>query len=489
MDAMSWEGWWQTRGEKALVVALQGGWLQRQRWFGGKARTVASLRVADHGWGHGPPTLLFAWVEVGYGDEGVEQYFVPMACVEHAPAHANVATADNVQLIDALADDDAAHAIVRLLTTNGVVPTSQGQVNGFVTALYRPIETEKLTVHRNLGEQSNTAIRMGDKLLLKVFRRLQNGPNPDFEVCRFLSLQAGYHHVPAILGALVASPVRTNQGTASTDGTTLAMLQPWMPNQGNGWQEALHAVGRLWNGGADDANQSAAMLLGDYEAKIKRLAERTAEMHLALATDPATPAFRPELLGLEDLRSVADRIDEHGRVAERRLGRPLPHAIDLGKLTAAGAHGMKIRVHGDYHLGQVLCVDGDYVILDFEGEPSRPLAERRAKHCPLKDVAGMVRSFDYAAQVALRDRLGTTADEKSRQMTEAWSDAAQRVFVMAYKERLGSSPLLPTDQAAFMTLLRLYVLDKALYEVDYELNNRPDWVSIPLRGIDRGARL
>jgi maltose alpha-D-glucosyltransferase/alpha-amylase len=346
----------------------------------------------------------------------------------------------------------------------------------------------------------------GRPLLLKLFRRLEVGVNPDFEIGRFLTDVHPFARIPRTAGAL--EYYRPGNGPI-----TLAILQERIANQGDGWLHALAELRGYYErvGGRDPAAGVGAELppaareaIGPYLDAAATLGRRTAELHLALAAGASDPAFAPEPLTDTDLASLKEGMLDQARRAlallaanqERLAGATAPAAKRLLddapcvlEQLAGGAPARvaayKIRCHGDYHLGQVLWVDNDFYILDFEGEPTRTVEERRARQSPLKDVAGMLRSFHYAAYAGLFIHTLSRADEFDR--LEPWADLWQRgtsaTFLRAYRKTAGEAAFLPRGERAFAALLDAFMLDKAFYELAYELNNRPDWVRIPLRGI------
>jgi maltose alpha-D-glucosyltransferase/alpha-amylase len=382
--------------------------------------------------------------------------------------------------------------------------------------------TQYLSGKLGSAEQSNTSILYGKKLILKLFRRLQPGENPDVEIGRFLTETAEFPRIAPFLGEISITPARG-------DKTTVAMLQGLVANEGDGWEWFLERLEAFFSNVISlqppATNAPAGFAIGDaIPRELEKLAistldaaallgRRTAEMHLSLATPAENPFFAAELLTAEDLKRDALRIEDQVRSAfdalkNKLAGLPEEVADDAAHLLARrrkllsrawsiaspeGA-GKKIRIHGDYHLGQTLRTPpdsqggGDFVLLDFEGEPARPLAERRRKQSPLKDVAGMVRSFSYAAfsgldrfRSAHPDRAG--AAENLGAWAHAWENAAAGRFIDSYRSTMAADPtLLPQDDRA-QVLFTAYLLEKALYELLYELNNRPTWLRIPLGGI------
>jgi maltose alpha-D-glucosyltransferase/alpha-amylase len=372
------------------------------------------------------------------------------------------------------------------------------------------------------AEQSNTSILYGKQIILKLFRRLQSGENPDVEIGRFLTETAHFQNIAPFLGEITITP-------SAGEKTTVAMLQGLVANEGDGWQWFLDQLAEFFSAvislPAPDSTPAHFNASAEPPAELSRnagltleaaalLGRRTGEMHLALATPTDDPAFSPEPFTPEDLSRDVLRIEDQIRSAfdalRGKLG-ALPDEIadDAARVLAqrrellararsiasGEAAGKKFRIHGDYHLGQTLHIEqkstpslGDFVMLDFEGEPARPLAERRRKQSPLKDVAGMVRSFSYAAFSAL-DRFRSShpdregAAENLLGWSRAWESAAVTAFLREYRAAMAARPELLPPEGRAQDLLRAYLLEKGMYEVLYELDNRPTWLRIPLTGI------
>jgi maltose alpha-D-glucosyltransferase / alpha-amylase len=399
-----------------------------------------------------------------------------------------------------------------------------GRLEAYASSTYdRSHPAEALTSHIGSAEQSNTSIIYGNQLILKLFRRLQPGLNPDVEIGRFLTEVTRFQHIAPFFGEIATTP-------PAGEKTTIAMLQGLVANQGDGWQWFLKQLAAFFAAVADlpAPQQSPApgfLRVNAPLPEVERhsgpslqaaalLGQRTAELHLALATPTGDPAFAAEAFTTDDLARDAHRIDAQITSTLETLKAKLStlkdvtadHAalllsrrIDLfaraNAITDLEAAGQRIRIHGDYHLGQTLRTassgadPGDFVLLDFEGEPARPLAARRQKQSPLKDVAGMIRSLSYAAYTGLGNYLTVNPDltragsEGLTAWTIAWQNSASAVFLRAYREAIAAQPaLLPSPQQS-QTLLDAYLLEKALYELLYELNNRPTWLRIPLSGI------
>jgi maltose alpha-D-glucosyltransferase/alpha-amylase len=320
-------------------------------------------------------------------------------------------------------------------------------------------------------------VTFGERLIMKFYRRLEEGINPDLEVSRFLS-ERGFPNIPAVAGYFEYRFDRRRSGT-------LGILQGYVPNQGDAWAYTLAQLERYL------AHPTA---LDEYLERAALLGRHTAELHLALASEPDDPAFAPVPSTMLDQRSVYQSVRALAIQVLSLLRRPLLQSAQpdaaiilsmegelmgrLRSLLQRPITATRIRTHGDYHLGQVLWTGGDFMIIDFEGEPARPLAERRLKRWPLRDVAGMLRSFDYAVHTALRPRRkGDPA------LGKAWLEKVTATYLGAYYETAGAASFLPPDETGRKVLLEAFLLEKALYEVRYELNNRPTWVGIPLKGI------
>ena len=520
------EGNVRTLIERDLLIPF----LQRQRWFGGKARPMRQARFSD--WGvlrRSPQPLFLTIVEVEFADGGRDQFFLPLTVCARADAaslqdqapHAILASITGARkglLFDGWLDDRYAHTLLDAMERDEHMSTKRGAIRATRTNAFAGIRGGPgtvLQVHRTTAEQSNTSIVYGDQLILKMFRRLQPGINPDFEIGRQLTEKVRFPRVPAVAGAIEYTGL-------GEEPTTIGMMQRLVGSQGDGWAHALNGVERFYEEVGSNAPppftppassialideappEAIARAIGAFRGDAATLGRRTAEMHLALASDSSSRAFAPEPFEKSDLelvvagaigqaqsalQSLADGADrlppEVSRVAAELVdGRDqLLDRIRCARTLQFAAS--KIRIHGDYHLGQVLWSEQDFYIIDFEGEPARSIAERRRKHSPLKDVAGMVRSFGYAAYAGL---FAATASRRSdfermEPWARIWRTWVTAAFLREYFETAANSPFIPALASQRDALLQLFVLDKALYELNYELNNRPDWVRIPLHGI------
>jgi maltokinase len=440
------------------------GTIASQRWFGGKSRDVLDARVLDAGVvPGGPPILAFAIVEVRYGLQTHDLYHLPLGFrpkEDDWEEQAVVAETEGWIVYDAIADRELVCRIVDLVRAGEPLDLGPATIVFHGSdALPSAVDTV-----RPMGaEQSNSSLVLDERVALKLYRRIEPGVNPELEVLRFLT-DRGFPHVASL------------EGYVSYEGrpleATLAILQRFIPSSGDGWELALDTL-------ANDP--------GWLPARARRLGEVTAALHNALGSDPADPHFAPEEPSTEALALLSASIDEEIEQVFAALpdiealapvaGRGEEVRDRLRTLTHIGQVGRVIRHHGDYHLGQALWTDeDDWLVLDFEGEPARSVSERRRKRSPLRDVAGMLRSFAYAASASVIQR--------GVEPPEGWESECRSEFLAGYLGAIEPS-LLPSGEQAINRLLMIFELEKAVYELRYELGNRPDWVSIPVTGIVR----
>lgn len=508
--AGGWDTLFQGEAQRRLETDILPTFLRAQRWFGGKARRIDRIRIIDHGPLPGSPTPAFlAFLDVAYADGKHDLYFLPLAVATGAGAAsllellrarvlARVAgSAGSGLLYDALTNADACSALLDAIGDDRHRPTEAGRVRAFPTAAFAELHSpadQPLTVRLGPQTSSNSLVFFGDRLLLKLFRRLEVGINPDFEVGRFLTEKSKFDRMPRVAGT-----IEYHRG--QDEPITLAILQELIHNQNDGWSHALDELRRYF----EQAKGSSSPPQSAHLHAAATLGRRTAQMHLALARDTHDPDFAPQPLDTADLDALAGEVRsqaEHAFSGLRDHAHALPESVaSEGKqLLMDGPAAVerlartppvqpgsvvKTRCHGDYHLGQVLWVDGDFVLLDFEGEPTRSVAERRARQSPLKDVAGMLRSFDYAAHAGLFEATQGRPEDLDRlePWARRWQQGTSEAFLREYLATAGSAPFLPREHAQLQALLDAFMLAKAFYELAYELNNRPDWVRIPLRGI------
>jgi maltose alpha-D-glucosyltransferase/alpha-amylase len=498
--------------EKQALVPF----LERQRWFGGKARPIALARFVD--WatlrsGNHPAFLTLA--EVLYRDGGRERYVLPLAMAGGADAEAilqqhgtavlaRITGARKGLLFDGLFDDGLCGRLLEVLEHGYEIRMRQGRV---VSTLEPQLfgsamadDAAEQTISRTAPDQSNTSVLFGRQFIMKMFRRVEPGVNPDIQVGAFLTSR-GFSRVPDLLGSMTYQP-------ADGEAASVVMLQRFVPNQGNGWDVTVEELIRYFDrvkAFPDLTPGTEADTVGPYLSKAEVLGRRTGELHVALASATAEePDFAIESCTPEDIATLSRRMRESAAAQLRLLESALPQLDDRRRQLAQQllsrrdeitddfeammrmrSCGARIRCHGDYHLGQVLIAEADIVILDFEGEPARPLEERRQKSSPLRDVAGMVRSFSYAVLTALN--VATHARPEDAERLAPWAQLWERevvaTFMRAYGTATEGSAFFPADANDFDTLLRAFVVEKGLYELAYELNNRPEWAHIPLIGL------
>ena len=442
------------------------GTIASQRWFGAKSRDVLDARVLDAGIAPGgPPILAFGIVEVRYGLQTHDLYHLPLGFrpEEDDWSEAVVAETEGWTVYDAIADPQLVREIVTLMRAGTTLRLDHAAIV-FWGAEGLAERYGELGEIRPMGaEQSNSSVVIDESLALKLYRRVEAGVNPELELLRFLT-DRGFEHIAAL------------EGYAAYEGrpleTTLAIMQRFVPSHGDGWELALRTLER-------DP--------GWLPAHARRLGEVTALLHNALGSDATDPHFAPEEPSSEALALLSASIDEEIEhvfmsLPDDERVRPISGRGEevrdrLRLLTNVGNVGKVIRHHGDYHLAQALWTDeDDWLILDFEGEPARSVPERRRKVSPLRDVAGMLRSFAYAASAA---RL-----QRGVEPPETWEDECRREFLDGYVEAVDAS-LLPAGEQAIERLLTVFELEKAVYELRYEIDNRPDWIGIPVAGIER----
>ena len=463
------------------IVALLSGpgrsdlaqYLARQRWFAAKTRGIGALAVRD--WAtldpDGPLVLLLLDVD---GD----RYHVPVTVAPDAAPSGVMTRLDGAVVVDAHDDPRFARRVLAAIEAGRRLDGRTGRFAFHPTPGWAfPPDPDALPARRHAGEQSNTSVILGGGLVLKTLRRPQPGLNPDLEITRFLTTRTPFRHVPRLAGWVEYE---------GADGpATLAVLQEFVANAGDGWKHVLSGLRERL--AASSGPGAPDPLVED----VRRLGAITGGLHAALASDDTDPDFAPEPITPADVARWATDIrrDLQSAGVSGLPGDGLaladPVARTLRSLEAL-VGTVKIRSHGDYHLGQVLRTGDGFAIIDFEGEPARPLAERRTKQSALRDVAGMLRSLDYAAHAVA---FGLPAAEREPALVglTAWETLARRAFLQGYRSIAGASPvaLIPPAEHALIEACGAFELEKACYELRYERDNRPDWVAIPLAGIRR----
>jgi maltose alpha-D-glucosyltransferase/alpha-amylase len=502
------------------------------RWFGSKTRRIKNIQVKEN-MEVGDKFQNASWLilEIQYTEGVSELYQLPLAfyIVQHEEdlRHIDkkgiigklVIGNDEGVLIDAVYDESFRNILFTNLQKGKKIKVGTDQLV-FNTTVKANFKSEN-EIHSKIlnAEQSNTSLIYNGKYFMKLYRKVDNTINPDLELTRFLTEKALFPNVPNFLGDI--SLFHKDKSL-----TVMALLQDAVPNQGDAWEYTKDAIQRYFERvliqpksevvpelSADlstpltfqEISPSLQDLIGYiFAERIFLLGKRTGEMHQALAGHPQDPNFSPEAFSLHYQRSLFSSLQSLTRGAFQSLRQNLKNLPDgireeaeevlhmkdqvlkmFKRIFSHKITTMKIRNHGDYHLGQVLWTGKDFVIIDFEGEPARAYSERRLKRSPLRDVAGMIRSFHYASySTLLQDQFGTQKQEEGmRDWAEVWFHHISRFFIQGYLEQVKGQDFLPQEEGDLKILLDTFLLEKAVYELNYELNNRPDWVLIPLRGI------
>jgi len=531
----TWENLFRGRS-RAAVEEILPDFLKTRRWFGGKARRIKGVEIVDAiPVPVGRATDFIVLVRVDYTEGDPETYVVTMAfatgdrvtqLVEHE-GHRILARlrlkGEEGVLFGAFGERGLALALLDALAKRRVLKGMAGDLVALPGRSFRRMRGGDALEPVPLGaEQSNSSLLFGDRLILKIFRRVDAGINPDIEIGMFLNERTGFTHVPAVAGSMEYRP---RKGAP----ISISILQQCVANEGDAWRFTLDALDRFFervlalpaerrtpppiDGGSlcalarGETPPEAQEQIGTYLSSAWVLGQRTAQMHLALASDTEDPAFAPEPFtpfyqrGLyQSMRNLTEAnfgllkrrlsaVPESARADAQKLAGRQAAVLERfrrsleGKVTA-----LRTRVHGDYHLGQVLRSGADFVIIDFEGEPAIPLSTRRLKRCPLRDTAGMIRSFHYAAHHGLHglEERGTIRPEERASLepwAQLWYLRVATTFLRGYLEAADGARFLPRADRELDGLLTVFLLEKAVYELGYELNNRPHWVHLPVSGI------
>jgi maltose alpha-D-glucosyltransferase/alpha-amylase len=522
---------------RGALEKILSAYLRNRRWFGGKARRIKWVRILEAiPLPNGASHLHLLLVQIDYTEGDPEVYSLPVAfasgpdaerVLTETPGAAIARAADASRqhvLFDALQDRVACLFLLDAIGHRRRFRGQAGEILGVPTRTFRKIRGDSKEAPAPVpgkAEQSNSSVIFGDRMILKIFRRVDPGINPDLEIGSYLTEKAGFPHAPPVAGSL-------QYARPHEEPMTLGILLGFVPNRGDAWQYTLDSLGqfyeRVMTRSADIGDvppppgrpvpaveetvpPKAAELIGSYLLSARQLGERTAEFHLAMAANVENPAFAPEpftpfyqrslyqsmrnltaktfALLRKRVRTLPEALRDPGREVlemEERILKRFQGILDR-KITA-----MRIRVHGDYHLGQVLYTGKEFVLIDFEGEPARSLSDRRIKRSPVRDVAGMLRSFHYASHAPLTGQVGGSVfrpgDVTSLEpWADCWNGWVASAFLHGYLAVAKEGSFLPRTREELASLLDAYLLEKAIYELGYELNNRPDWVKLPLMGI------
>ena len=539
----NWENLFQGRAKTALEAVLPD-YLRACRWFGGKGRRIQASRVVEAiplGRSGSRPHAIIVQVRVEYVEGEPETYVLPMTLARGAQAEivlrdlpqaviAQVSLkgeAEPAILHDASWDEKFCEMLLGAIARRRVFTGKNGAITGIPTRAYRKIaaggDGGPLRPVVLQGEQSNTSIVFGDRFILKIFRRVENGLNPDLEISAFLTERNRFAQTPQLAGLLEYRAGRAQP-------MMLASLTGYVPNQGDAWRYTCDELGRYFErvlsmgtamADLPDPERDLLTMTEDYQAPsplaeqtigaylgdARLLGQRTAELHLALASESEDATFAAEPFTsfyqqsiyqsvrrtvsqtFALLRARINTLSAEARVDAERISGAEREILERLQSTLLNRkiEMLRIRHHGDYHLGQVLHTGDDFVIIDFEGEPSRSLSERRMKRSPLRDGAGMLRSFHYAVYSTLSDATSGVLRPEDVISLEPWArfwyQEIAATFLGSYLDTVRKGKLLPDDRDNLRALLDVFLLEKAVYELGYELNSRPDWVHVPLRGI------
>jgi trehalose synthase-fused probable maltokinase len=504
IDVLEWDRPFSDERALQSLGAVLPDYVSARRWYRSKARTICRLTVVDSI----PAAIVGAFIlviRIEYQDGAPDAYFVPVAVARPGDAAAldepvcTLRGPDGREgvLHGVLSNATFRQALLDVVVCERAFKGRYGTLIGQRTEALDAVCGEgalELESFVSRAEQSNTSVIYGDRYILKLFRKLEQGINPDIEIGTFLT-RRGFRNTPAVLGQI---EYRLQNREAYTAG----ILQQFVRNQGDAWSYTLRSLGGFFEralaarSGPPEVPQD---LLGEYAASAALLGKRTAQMHAAFEDENGGPDFVPEpftgrdreklyqdLLGQADIafellrRKQAILTGSRSEAAREVLHLEPEVTARFNALRESPVSALRIRHHGDYHLGQVLYTGDDFMIIDFEGEPARSLSERRQKALAMRDVAGMLRSFHYAAYAALFE---TSARATLESWTAAWTGWVSAMYWKAYLSEGRGLRCIPSGASEQKLLLDAFLLQKALYEVAYELNNRPDWVHIPLRGI------
>ncbi|MFL4982586.1 MAG: maltose alpha-D-glucosyltransferase [Xanthobacteraceae bacterium] len=505
-----WRSLFEGRARSSLEHDVLPAFLAGRRWFADKGTALIGARLQTgitlEG---GDPGTMLALIDFT-GGRGTSRYAVPLAVkwsrFDKIPSAANIVAAvrryaREGTLVDVATDPEFVSLLLRKMHAGDAIEAGDRRIEFRPTEAFArmPSPTAE-NVHAVEGEQSNTTAIIDDRFVVKMFRRLQSGEHPETEIGRFLTDTVQFRNAPLFLGAM-----ELREGDASS---TLAVAHAFVQNQGDAWTVTNAYLDRFIDEQRVLTPDTPARSneLTSYLQRMRQIGRRTAELQNALANRPDIPAFAPETIAADDVTRWTDELVRRGETAFSELARRrsdlseatrvvvdgllsrrdeiLPHLRDL---LPRAVQTLKIRHHGDFHLGQVLFAKDDAYILDFEGEPQRSLEERRRKAPAARDIAGLVRSIDYAATAAFERALETWTDERDRLLhaLEDWGKQSIGAFMSAYREALTTTLLWPADGGDAARLLEFFLMEKAFYEINYELANRPHWLRVPLMGLQR----
>jgi maltose alpha-D-glucosyltransferase/alpha-amylase len=539
----NWEGVLEGRQKEKFEEQVLLKYLKGRRWFGAKAKIIHRIKILeDARIPKGDSTIThLLLVEVSYTEGSPDLYFLPLSFIPKNQAQrileefpqgviADLRVGDEQGfLCDSIYDEEFRKILLLTVAHRRKIKGKLGEFLAFPGKRFKTLLSEQgfpLTSQPLKVEQSNTSVNFENRVFLKLYRRLDEGINPEVEIMKLLTERANFPNAPPFLGA-----VEYRYEREKTKPVTIALLQGFVDNEGDAWSYTKDKVVRYFERAlakrdeieqiqmeypplldTDPSNVPTLMqdlISAMYLEMASLLGKRTAELHHALGSVLGEEGFPPQPFTahyqralyqsmqslvhrtLQSLQKNLKRIPENiRREAELILAAEQRILSCMQKILRKKISAMKIRIHGDYHLGQVLYTGKDFVIMDFEGEPARPLSERRLEHSPFKDVAGMIRSFHYAAYGALL--LNSSFRPEDIPLLESWIEPwyhyVSGIFLHSYLNTLGDTPLVPRERDGLEILIQTFILEKAVYELGYELSHRPDWIVIPLKGIEKIMR-
>lgn len=535
-----WDNVLKDRLKEKLEEEVLPGYIKGCRWFGGKARKIREVRIIeDMPFDKENPIAHFLLLKVRYLEGSSETYLLPLSFSSAEDANRIIENNPNVIvailkigdlsgiLHEAVYSEDFRRKLLVMISKKGSLRGINSQMYAYPGRFFKKLEAEGFQYDKSQvlkAEQSNTSILYGNQLFLKLYRRLDEGINPDSEIVRFLTEKQNFPYTPPFAGVI-------EYRIKSAAPISIGHLQGLVQNQGDAWQYTLDSIGhyfeRVLAGGMEvkEIPQCPSSLFdikfedlppllqeligGLYLEMISLMGKRTGEMHLALASDPEEPDFVPEPFSMlyqrsvyQSMRNLTMRVTQLLRTNLRKLPENIREEAsevlsyeqeimkNFQKILQKKFSSMKIRFHGDYHLGQVLFTGNDFVIIDFEGEPARTISERRHKRSPIRDIAGMLRSFHYAIFNSLLKHASIRSEDIAvlKPWTELWYHCVSGIFLESYLKTVENAVFMPSERTEIEILLEAFLLEKAVYELGYELNNRPDWLVIPIRGIKQILR-
>ncbi len=521
---------------KAKLRKLFLNYVRKSRWFRGKAKKIKNVEITDVvPLSKGSLKSYVFLIETDYIEAKNEKYVVPLSITtgdetseikyKHPEALVAYVEIDGYEgiLYDGSYDKNIRDLFFRLIHQKGKVKTRNTEISGIAgKKIGTKVKKNELPLPSRvlLAEQSNTSVLYDNRFFFKLYRSPEEGNNPELEIIKTLTENTSFRNFPTFAGAL---EYRQKNGESSA----LGILVDFVPNEGNAWEFTQSAIDHYFDQIISDKsnlmaeiqheNVDVVELMGKEKMKdligsffiemIQLLGQRTAEMHLALASVKNKKEFTPEPFSVlyqkslyQSFRTLIKRTVNQMKSSKRKLNDEQKELIDeiiknenlllstiKSTLEKKKIHTTKTRIHGDYHLGQVLFVGKDFMIIDFEGEPTRSLTARKLKHCPFKDVAGMLRSFHYAiymGQLENKSKIPGNVDFL-KPWLEAWYEIVQEAFLSSYLQTAGDASFIPKEDQEINNLLSVYTIEKAIYEADYEFNNRPDWLHIPLNGLKK----